>query len=208
MRKTWPGALTAILSLPHPTTTLAGCGTPKPGPLWLFLSVIRELCGAVGSIQTARAFSRRPMMALRGYGLARPSPRLPSLPDTQASSPPGSSPRGHVSRRLRVTLLGYGMGRPELPSPHSPVYHAPSVPTAHASLPHPRDHTARLWDAATGALLQSLRDHTGEIWSCAFSPHGKRIAMASADHTARVWDVDTGTSTVLAGHGADAPGAA
>jgi WD40 repeat protein len=63
------------------------------------------------------------------------------------------------------------------------------------------DGTARLWDAATGALLSTLEGHTDGVWSCAFSPDGTRIATASEDTTARLWDAETGAPLLtLEGH--------
>jgi hypothetical protein len=55
------------------------------------------------------------------------------------------------------------------------------------------DGTARVWDAARGALLAILAGHKGRIVSAAFSSDGARILTASADHTARVWDAENGT---------------
>jgi WD40 repeat protein len=49
------------------------------------------------------------------------------------------------------------------------------------------DHTARVWDAQTGAWLQTLTGHAGSVWSASFSPDGTRIVTASSDRTARVW---------------------
>jgi WD40 repeat protein len=51
------------------------------------------------------------------------------------------------------------------------------------------DHTARLWDAASGAQLAVLRGHEDEVWSAVFDPCGARVLTASADHTARLWRV-------------------
>jgi WD40 repeat protein len=63
------------------------------------------------------------------------------------------------------------------------------------------DHTARLWDAETGALLTTLEGHTGGIFCGAFSPDGKRLVTASDDKTARLWDADTGAlQKTLEGH--------
>jgi WD40 repeat protein len=39
------------------------------------------------------------------------------------------------------------------------------------------DQTVRLWDAATGARLQTLEGHTGSVWSVAFSPDGKLLPI-------------------------------
>jgi len=64
------------------------------------------------------------------------------------------------------------------------------------------DHTARLWDAATGAQLAVLQGHESFVNSATFSPDGTRVVTASADHTARLWDAATGAQlAVLRGHG-------
>jgi WD40 repeat protein len=44
-------------------------------------------------------------------------------------------------------------------------------------------HTARIWDAATGASLAELKGHDDYVYSAAF------IVTASHDRTARVWDI-------------------
>jgi WD40 repeat protein len=63
------------------------------------------------------------------------------------------------------------------------------------------DHTARLWDAASGIALATLAGHSGPIRSAAFSPNGARVVTASEDHTARLWDAASGKAlTTLDGH--------
>ena len=63
------------------------------------------------------------------------------------------------------------------------------------------DKTVRLWDAATGAALQTLEGHTGSGQRCAFSPDGKTVASASDDETVRLWDAATGAALqTLEGH--------
>jgi len=63
------------------------------------------------------------------------------------------------------------------------------------------DHTARVWDAATGACERVLEGHTKVVYGVAFSPDGARLATASLDTTGRVWDVATGRAeAVLRGH--------
>jgi WD40 repeat protein/serine/threonine protein kinase len=65
------------------------------------------------------------------------------------------------------------------------------------------DNTARVWDAATGALLAVLSGHTAGLSYAAYSPDGSRIVTASRDKTLRVWDARAGIPlAVLAGHGA------
>jgi WD40 repeat protein len=54
------------------------------------------------------------------------------------------------------------------------------------------DHTARLWDAATGAELRRFEGHTLDVTSAAFSPDGRFVLTGSADTTVRQWDAATG----------------
>jgi eukaryotic-like serine/threonine-protein kinase len=54
------------------------------------------------------------------------------------------------------------------------------------------DHTARVWDAATGAELLSLRGHTESVNGIAFSPDSAYLATANRDGAVRVWDLATG----------------
>jgi WD40 repeat protein len=53
------------------------------------------------------------------------------------------------------------------------------------------DHSAKLWDAASGKLMASF-DHQGGVWHAMFSPDGARILTASADKTAKLWEVASG----------------
>jgi WD40 repeat protein len=61
--------------------------------------------------------------------------------------------------------------------------------------------TVRLWDAATGAALQTLEGHSGSVRSVAFSPDGKQVVSGSSDMTVRLWDAATGAALQrLEGH--------
>ena len=63
------------------------------------------------------------------------------------------------------------------------------------------DSTARLWDASTGDLLQTLSGHELPVMSVAFDPSGRTVATGSLDHTARIWDAETGAEKLtLYGH--------
>jgi serine/threonine protein kinase len=50
------------------------------------------------------------------------------------------------------------------------------------------DHTAKVWEAASGRERVTLTGHNAEISSVAFSPDGQRIVTGSVDRTARVWE--------------------
>jgi WD40 repeat protein len=63
------------------------------------------------------------------------------------------------------------------------------------------DHTAKVWDTASGKELLTLRGHSGGVYGVAFSPDGKRLATASEDHTAKVWDAESSKELLtLRGH--------
>ena len=63
------------------------------------------------------------------------------------------------------------------------------------------DKTVRLWDAATGAPLQTLEGHSDWVTSVAFSPDGTQVVSGSGDKTVRLWDAATGAPLqTLKGH--------
>jgi WD40 repeat protein len=63
------------------------------------------------------------------------------------------------------------------------------------------DNTVRLWDAVTGAALQTLEGHSDWVSSVAFSPDGKQVVSGSRDKTVRLWDAVTGAALqTLEGH--------
>jgi WD40 repeat protein len=59
---------------------------------------------------------------------------------------------------------------------------------------HPEgDSTIRLWESATGALLQSMAGHTAMVRSIVFSKDGTRALSAGDDATVRLWNLETGS---------------
>jgi len=60
---------------------------------------------------------------------------------------------------------------------------------------------AKVWDVATGKLIQVLRGHTGVVRSAHFSGDGKRIITAAFDETSIIWETKTGKALYrLPGH--------
>jgi len=63
------------------------------------------------------------------------------------------------------------------------------------------DHTAKVWDAASGKELVTLKGHRDAVDCAAFSPDGLRIVTASNDATAKVWEAASGRELLtLKGH--------
>ncbi|KAJ6031516.1 hypothetical protein N7540_002248 [Penicillium herquei] len=63
------------------------------------------------------------------------------------------------------------------------------------------DDVVRLWDPATGALLQILQGHSAGVSSLAFSPDGRQLASGSNDRTVRLWNpIENQLQPTLQGH--------
>ena len=88
------------------------------------------------------------------------------------------------AKRTDAPLLSFGFeqGQEVLDAEYSPD--GTRIVTASS------DHTARIWDAATGNPIGELK-HDDQVSSASFSPDGSRIVTASWDRTARVWDAQT-----------------
>ena len=60
------------------------------------------------------------------------------------------------------------------------------------------DYTVRLWDPATGALLNTLLGHSESVDGIAFSLKGHLASASASDRTVRLWEPVTGvTSRIL-----------
>jgi len=59
------------------------------------------------------------------------------------------------------------------------------------------DHTARVFDAASGQELYTLRGHTGPVSSVPFAPDGARLITSSADSTVKIWDIAPGPESLI-----------
>jgi uncharacterized protein YjbI with pentapeptide repeats len=54
------------------------------------------------------------------------------------------------------------------------------------------DDTAKLWNSATGALIQTFTGHKDWVTSVALSASGDQVLTGSDDHTAKLWNAATG----------------
>jgi WD40 repeat protein/uncharacterized caspase-like protein len=57
--------------------------------------------------------------------------------------------------------------------------------------PQRNDNSAKLWDAATGRVIQTFQ-HTDMVGSVSFSPDGTRVLTGSNDKTMKLWDAASG----------------
>lgn len=90
-------------------------------------------------------------------------------------------------------------------SPHGAVASANLSPDGKLLVTGSWDHSAKIWDVASGRAIRKLDGgHEGYINTAEFSPDGSQVLTASDDGTARLWDAQSGKplSTVFAGHGA------
>lgn len=64
-----------------------------------------------------------------------------------------------------------------------------------------QDKSVRLWEVASGTLVQSFIGHEKAVLSVAISPDGRQVLSGSSDRTLKLWDVTTGNITrTFAGH--------
>jgi glucose repression regulatory protein TUP1 len=56
------------------------------------------------------------------------------------------------------------------------------------------DTVVRIWDVATGTLVDRLRGHSDSVYSVAFTPDGKGLVSGSLDKTLKYWGLKTAAS--------------
>lgn len=85
---------------------------------------------------------------------------------------------------------------------HIHQYHGVAVsPDGSRMITANRDHTARLWDIASGQCLMVFHGHTDELRRAAFTNDGRYAATCANDGTLRLWNCTTGACVlVLNGH--------
>ena len=52
-----------------------------------------------------------------------------------------------------------------------------------------RDHSADIWNVASGEKLVALPEHPGGVWGLDFSPDGALLASACDDGSVQIWDI-------------------
>jgi WD40 repeat protein len=96
---------------------------------------------------------------------------------TAQRAPSTQPPETTAARPRLVVQLG-----------HAAAVHAVAwSPDGRFVLTGSADHTACLWDAATGIEIQRYRGHTKAVHSVAFAPDGQTIITGSHDQTIRFW---------------------
>jgi WD40 repeat protein len=51
------------------------------------------------------------------------------------------------------------------------------------------DNIVRIWEIATGILVDRLRGHESSVYSVVFTPDGKGVVSGSLDMTMKLWDI-------------------
>ncbi len=69
------------------------------------------------------------------------------------------------------------------------------------------DRFARVWEAGSGQLLQTLEGHTGHVLGVSWRRHGRILATSGADKVVKIWDVALGQQKrTIAGFGKEVTG--
>ncbi len=98
---------------------------------------------------------------------------------------------GDFDGKLRINRSGAG-GVKEFDAHPGGVLHVALSPDETKVLTTGCDNTAKLWNAATGELVQTLDGHSGWVTDGVFLPSGERIVTASFDAQLKLWSAATG----------------
>jgi len=117
-------------------------------------------------------------------------------PQSVAAPGPSSNPAGKPVAPTAPTLVlkGHTKG----------VFHVTFSHDGKRLATSSKDHTVRIWEAATGKELLVCKGHTSDVYSAAFSPDGTLLASAGEDHMVRIFDTATAKELrCLVGHTSD-----
>src|SRR4030095_7848259 len=88
-------------------------------------------------------------------------------------------------------------------SPRHQIYQASVSPDGQRIATASADGLVRIWNATTGAEVQSLR-HGRRARQAVFSPDGRKLAsagQAAGQHEVTIWDLATGAKSLVLPHG-------
>jgi WD domain, G-beta repeat len=130
--------------------------------------------------RAAAALEIDPVVAVR---IAAEGVRLKPLPEAEDE--------------LRAALADSRLGASAVLRGHrGPVFVATFDPTGTRVLTASDDGTARIWDAATGAILAVLHGRPGDTSIAVFDHQGTRVVTAGSPGIVSVWDAATGKRLV------------
>ncbi|TQV99713.1 will die slowly protein [Cordyceps javanica] len=113
----------------------------------------------------------------------KPVPTTPQEPQPQPTTPP-SPRRGPLRPNYKARLALHGHGKP--------VSQARISPDGRFIASASADATVKIWDAATGAHLDTLVGHMAGVSCVAWAPDSNTLASGSDDKAIRLWDRVTG----------------
>jgi WD40 repeat protein len=122
-------------------------------------------------------------------------------PDGQFIASGGYDNRVLVWRREEAKPFNFqvleGQSKPAAPNFQTLAGHTAAVRSVRFSRRSPHqivsashDNTIKVWDFASGDLIQTLRGHAGWVRSCDVSPDGRSVISASHDREAKLWNLE------------------
>src|SRR5439155_510074 len=104
----------------------------------------------------------------------------------------GEGPRAEAHRTRLAAVLAQAPRLAQMWYHEQEVEHAAFSPDGRRVVTASKDHTAQVWDAATGQRVGPALKHAAAVKYAAFSPDGRLVVTASDDRTARLWEATTG----------------
>ena len=124
-------------------------------------------------------------------------PGAACAPDRYSAEPPAALANALAARPPGegLTLYRYDPGHGET------VYEVAVTPDGQRAVSGSADNTLKVWDLASGKVLQTLSGHKDQVWAVALTADGQRAVSGSRDNTLKVWDLASGQELrTLSGH--------